>query len=134
MKSLHAAVFMSMASFGSLAVAQDNPAAPAPAAPPAATPTPAPAPPAAAPATPAPVSDAEVQQYATALSQVQAVQKDTTMAEADKQQAMIAKVQASGLAPQRFNEITQAYQNDPALQQRIQTALTAVMNGPAGSQ
>jgi len=133
MKVLHATILFSMASLGSIAVAQaqDTAAPPATAEPatqppataePAAPTNPA-APPAAAAA--APVSDSEVQQYATALVAINQVQQDTTVAEADKQQAMVSKVQETGLAPQRFNEITQASQSDPALQQRIQTAMAS---------
>jgi len=136
MKFRHALILLGMASFGSLAAAQmqetppptsTEPTAPPPpaeSAPPESAP-PASAPPAAGTATAAPVSDTEVQQYATALVGINQVQQDTSVAEADKQQKMLAKVQEAGLAPQRFNEITQASQSDPTLQQRIQTAMAS---------
>jgi len=137
MKVLHATILLSMASFGSMAIAQDtaqDPAAPPPASAEPAAPPASEAPPAAAAA---PVSDAEVQQYASALAAINQVQQDTTVTEADKQQAMLAKVQETGLAPQRFNEITQASQSDPQLQQRIQTAMASPQPGspppPSGS-
>ncbi|HVI98486.1 MAG TPA: DUF4168 domain-containing protein [Sphingomonas sp.] len=89
-----------------------------------------PADPAATPQTAAPaaqVSDAEVDQFATAAVEVQKIGSDTTVAEDAKQEKMAAAVQSSGLTPERFNEIAQASQSDPALQARIQTAAQSKM-------
>lgn len=67
-------------------------------------------------------SDAEVDQFAKAVLAVQNIQQDTTAAPADKQTKMAAAVQASGLTPEKFNEIAAASNADPALMQRIQLA------------
>ncbi len=56
---------------------------------------------------------------------VNKVQADTTVAEADKQAKLLEAVEQSGLDAQKFNEITQAVQNDSALQQRVQAAAAA---------
>lgn len=117
------------------AIAQQSDA-PESAAPPAAQPeaaepaAPAPTDPAATPAT---VSDAEVKQFASAIMAMETIQNDTTLADADKQQAMISKVQEQGLDPQRFNEIGQAAQSDPALQQRIQAEVAALQSAGTSS-
>ncbi len=96
--------------------------APAPAAPPA---------PEAPAAAPAPATDAEVSQFAAALVAVNEVQKDTTLADADKQKAMVEKVQASGLAPQRFNELARALQSgDPEFQKKVQVELAKRQTPP----
>ncbi len=47
---------------------------------------------------------------------------------------MVATVQQRGLDPQKFNAIAQAAQNDPALQQRIQTAAAAAQPQQAPQQ
>jgi hypothetical protein len=70
-------------------------------------------------------TDAEVKQFASAALAVQQIREDTATSDADKQPKMAAAVQQSGLTPQRFNEIAQASQNDPALTERIQTAAAA---------
>ena len=70
-------------------------------------------------------SDGEVKQFASAALAVQQIRADTATTDADKQPKMAAAVQASGLTPQRFNEIAQASQNDAELTQRIQAAATA---------
>jgi hypothetical protein len=87
---------------------------------------PQPAPPAGATAqADANFSDTEVKQFASAALAVQQIRDDATTSDTDKQPKMAAAVQQSGLTPQRFNEIAQASQNDPALTQRIQTAAAA---------
>lgn len=85
----------------------------------------APPPAEAAPAPAANYSDAEVQSFASAIIAVNKIQGDATLAEADKQPRMLEAVQQAGLDPQKFNEISQAAQADTALQQRIQTAVSA---------
>ncbi|WP_230461186.1 DUF4168 domain-containing protein [Sphingobium sp. CAP-1] len=96
------------------ALAQSEPAAPA------------------APATGASnFSDADIKQFAAAAVEVTKIQQDTTIAEADKQPKMIAALQASGIPPEKFNQIGQAAAADPALQQRIQAAAPAAPATPA---
>ncbi|BBD99127.1 DUF4168 domain-containing protein [Sphingobium amiense] len=90
--------------------------------------------PAAAPApaaTPAPAaeagnfSDADIKQFAAAAVEVTKIQQDASISDADKQPKMVAALQASGIAPEKFNQIGQAAAADPALQQRIQAAAPA---------
>jgi hypothetical protein len=77
------------------------------------------------PAAPATVTDAEVTQFATAALAVEKVRKDTTIADADKNTKMADAVKMAGLDPNRFNEIGQAMQADPALNKKIQAAAAA---------
>lgn len=93
------------------ALAQTQPAAPAPSA---ATPAPA--------AGASNFSDADIKQFAAAAVEVTKIQQDTSIPDADKQPKMVAALQASGIAPEKFNQIGQAAAADPALQQRIQAA------------
>ncbi len=76
----------------------------------------------AASAAPATVTDAEVTQFAAAALAIEKINKDTTIAAADKNTKMAEAVTSSGLEPTRFNEIGQAMQADPVLNQRIQKA------------
>lgn len=94
------------------ALAQDQAAPAAPAAP-------APAAPAAGASN---FSDSDIKQFAAAAVEVTKIQSDTSIADADKQPKMLAALQASGLPPEKFNQIGQAAAADPALQQRIQAA------------
>lgn len=73
----------------------------------------------------APVTDAEVTQFATAALAVTKVQGDTTIPAADKNAKSIEAITAAGIDPVRFNEISQAMRNDPALNERIQKAAAA---------
>lgn len=127
MKTFHRALIASaVLGLASPALAQTAPA-PAPADPAMqAAPAPDAAPQATTPA--APVADAEISSFAKAMVAIDAVQKDATLAPEQKQEQMASKVQAAGLEPQRFNEIGQAIQGDPALQTRIQTAIQAEVN------
>ena len=93
---------------------------------------------AAAPATPAApsaaasnYSEADIKQFAAAAVAVTKIQSDAGIAEAEKQPKMLAALQASGIAPEKFNEIGQAAAADPALQQRIQAAAPASPATPA---
>jgi hypothetical protein len=96
------------------AFAQAQPAAPAQSA--------TPATPAAPAAGASNFSDADIKQFAAAAVEVTKIQQDTSIADADKQPKMVAALQASGIAPEKFNQIGQAAAADPALQQRIQAA------------
>lgn len=74
---------------------------------------------------PATVTDAEVQQFASAVVAVDRINKDASIAAAEKQPKMAEAVTASGLTPQRFNSIATAMNNDPALQQKVGAAVQA---------
>jgi hypothetical protein len=85
------------------------------------------------------VTDADVDQFASAVLAVQKIQKDSTIADADKQKNMADAVKQAGMTPEKFNAIAKASQADPALMKRIQTAAAAKMqpapggsSGPAG--
>ncbi len=67
-------------------------------------------------------SDADIKLFAAAAVEVTKIQSDAAVPAADKQPKMLAAVQASGLPPEKFNQIGQAAAADPALQQRIQAA------------
>ena len=83
----------------------------------------------AAPAAPAAgannFSDADIKQFAAAAVEVTKIQQDSSIPDADKQPKMVAALQASGIPPEKFNQIGQAAAADPALQQRIQAAAPA---------
>lgn len=70
-------------------------------------------------------SDAEIKQFAAAAVEVTKIQQDSSIAAADKQPKMLAALQASGIPPEKFNQIGQAAAADPALQQKIQAAAPA---------
>lgn len=110
MKFRHALLLAGATLIATPALAQDT-AAPAASAPQAATPS--------------TVTDAELKQFAKAALAVDKVNKDTAVAAGDKQKKMAEAVSGSGLPPARFNEIAQASQADPALQQKIQAAIVA---------
>lgn len=78
-------------------------------------------------------SDADIKQFAAAAVEVTKIQSDKSIADAEKQPKMLAALQASGIAPEKFNEIGQAAAADPALQQRIQAAAPATPAAPATS-
>jgi hypothetical protein len=116
MKFRHAVLLAGATLIATPALAQDTaaPASPAPeAAPQAST------------AAPATVTDAELKQFAKAALAVDKVSKDTAVPAADKQKKMAEAVSGSGLPPARFNEIAQASQADPTLQQKVQAAIVA---------
>ena len=85
----------------------------------------APAPAPAAPATAGSFSDTDIKQFAAAAVEVTKIQADASIPAADKQPKMLAALQASGMPPEKFNQIGQAAAADPALQQRIQAAAPA---------
>jgi hypothetical protein len=71
------------------------------------------------------VSDAEVQSYAKAAVKVQTINANTALDDAAKQQQMVTAVSESGLAPQRFNEISSAIDSDTTLRAKVETAMAA---------
>lgn len=89
----------------------------------------------AAPAAPAAgasnFSDADIKQFAAAAVEVTKIQQDASIADAEKQPKMVAALQASGIPPEKFNQIGQAAAADPALQQRIQAAAPPAPATPA---
>lgn len=99
------------------------------------TAAPAPASPApAAPATGAAASsfsDGDLEKFASAAIEMNKIQADASVAATDKQPKMLAAVQASGLEPAKFNEIAQAAEKDPGLQQKIQAAAAKTAPAPA---
>ncbi len=127
MKGLNTSAFLkagiaSIALFAAYpALAQDQAAPAAPTAP--------------APATPAAgasnFSDSDIKQFAAAAVEVTKIQSDASIADAEKQPKMLAALQASGLPPEKFNQIGQAAAADPALQQRIQAAAPPAPAAPA---
>lgn len=54
-------------------------------------------------------TDAELEQYVKAALAVQGIQQDTATPDVDKQARMATAVQAAGLPPEKFNEISAAY-------------------------
>ncbi|WP_186456837.1 DUF4168 domain-containing protein [Sphingomonas suaedae] len=97
---------------------------------------PAPPAPQTTPATPAPVTDEEVTKFAKAALAADAVSKDAAIPATEKQAKMAEAVVSNGLEATRFNEIAQASQSDPALQQKVQAAIIAIRDAkpatPAG--
>jgi hypothetical protein len=87
------------------------------------------APPAAAapqaPVAPSTVTEAEVKSYAQAAVTVQTINANTALDDDAKQQQMIAAVNQSGLAPERFNEISAAIDSDTTLRAKVETAMAA---------
>ncbi|APR52394.1 DUF4168 domain-containing protein [Sphingomonas koreensis] len=112
MKFRHALMLAGATLIATPALAQDT-AAPAESAPQAST------------AAPSAVTDAELKLFAKAALAVDKVNKDAAVPAADKQKKMAEAVSGSGLPPARFNEIAQASQADPALQQKVQAAIVA---------
>jgi|TARA_R110000868_G_scaffold80982_3_gene229607 diketogulonate reductase-like aldo/keto reductase len=90
----------------------------------------APASPAAPAAGASNFSDSDIQQFAAAATEVTKIQADASIPAAEKQPKMLAALQASGLPPEKFNQIGQAAATDPALQQRIQAAAPAAPAQP----
>ncbi|UZK69427.1 DUF4168 domain-containing protein [Sphingomonas sp. S1-29] len=119
----------------SMAPTQTSPDAQMQPAPTTGAPTSSTAPATAAPATASgPISDTDVSKFAKAVVAVEAIQKDTTIAAADKQTQMAEKVQATGLDPAKFNQIAQTMQSDTALQAKISAAVQAENGGAAPAQ
>jgi len=102
-----------------------TPAPSATPAPGASTPTAPSTPGAAATAAPATFTDAELVGFANAAIEADKIQKDATIAPAEKQTKMLAAVQAQGLEPTRYNEIAQATRTDPSLVTKIQELASA---------
>lgn len=139
MKIIHGAVFIGMAGLGSMAMAQTQGPAPSSMQGPASPSMQGSAPTEQAPssmgtdqstkqaaptASATPVSDTEVQKFATAIVALNKLNGDAAVPAAEKQKDMVAKVKASGLSAERFNQIAKASQSNPQLASRIQAAVT----------
>ncbi|MBO9519690.1 MAG: DUF4168 domain-containing protein [Porphyrobacter sp.] len=105
-----------------VAQAQDS-AAPADAAEPPAPAAEGPAAPAADAGAAVAVSDSDIDSFAKATVKLQAIQADTSIADDQKQTKMQAAVTESGLDPAKYNEIGKAAQADPALRDKVRTAM-----------
>lgn len=86
-----------------------------------------------APASAASVTDAEVTQFATAAVAAGKINADANVAAADKTAKIVEAITATGLTAERFNQIAQALQADPALNKRIQDAAAAQAPAPAAA-
>lgn len=115
----------------SMTPSQTTPGAPMTGMPDAGAPAPTTSAPAAPTAASGPISDADVSKFAKAVVAVEAIQRDTSVAAADKQTQMAEKVEATGLEPAKFNQIAQTMQSDPALQAKISAAVQAEGGGAA---
>ncbi len=83
----------------------------------------------AAPATPeASFTEDQIQSYAAALVQIQAVSGDATLDDAGKQAKMASIVTEVGLDPQTFNAIGQATQTNPEVRQQVQAAVSTAQS------
>lgn len=81
--------------------------------------------------TAATVSDTEVTQFATALAEVDKINKDAATPAAEKQAKMASAVTSAGLTPERFNTIGQSLSKDPALQAKVAAAVQAKAGKPS---
>ena len=69
------------------------------------------------------ITDAEIDQYAQAAVAISELQNDASLDAAARQSGAVAALEQSGLAPERFNEISDASRTDPELAQRVQLAI-----------
>lgn len=81
--------------------------------------------PAAAAAASQTFTDAELQKFGQIASRLSQIQAAPDVDDAQKQQQMAAAVEQGGMTVERFNQITEAARNDPALQQKINAAQQA---------
>jgi hypothetical protein len=68
------------------------------------------------------ITPADINSFVKAAVKVNKIQADATLDQTQKQTAMVAAVQKTGLDPVKFNTIAEASRTNPELQQRIQTA------------
>lgn len=68
-------------------------------------------------------SEADIAAYAGVAVQINKIQADAALSEADKQTQMAAAVQKSGMDVAKFNAITEASKTDPVLKQKLQAAV-----------
>lgn len=82
-----------------------------------------------APADSASFTDEQINDFASAMVKIQDLAADTSIDEAEKQNQMVAIVQAEGLDPQTFNAIGSASQSDPEVRERVQVAFANAQGG-----
>lgn len=68
-------------------------------------------------------SEADIAAYAGVAAQINKIQADAALSEADKQAQMAAAVQQSGMDISKFNAITEASKTDPVLKQKLHAAV-----------
>lgn len=71
------------------------------------------------------ISDEEVSRFAMAALLLEQIAADDSIEQEEKQGIMVGAVQQVGIAPERFNQIAQASQQDEALVERINLAAAA---------
>jgi Domain of unknown function (DUF4168) len=79
-------------------------------------------------------STEDIQKFAKAALEIQKLQADTAVAEADKQTRMASIVTENGLDAVKFNEIAQAMQTDPAIQEQVNAAAASAAPAEAPTQ
>jgi len=90
------------------------------------TAAPSPAAPSAAQAS---FTSAEIASFAKAATKIGDIEQNAALDETQKQIAMAAAVEESGLDVNRFNAMSQASRSDPALQKQVQAALADAQQG-----
>lgn len=86
--------------------------------------------PGAAAATSSTFTDEEISVYAQAAVEIDKMHSDATLDAEARQSGALAVLQQSGLAPERFNEISDASRSDPELAQRVQLAIANAQGQP----
>lgn len=75
-------------------------------------------------------TDEEIGKYAEAAVKISKMHSDASLDAEARQSGALAVLEQSGLAPERFNAISAAARNDPALAQRVQLAIASVQGDP----
>ena len=75
-------------------------------------------------------TDEEIAMYAQAAVEISEMHADATLDAEARQTGAIAVLEESGMAPARFNEISNAARTDPELAQRVQLAIAGVLGNP----
>jgi O6-methylguanine-DNA--protein-cysteine methyltransferase len=78
------------------------------------------------------VTDAEVESFAKATVKLQEIDADTSLEGEQKQAAMAAAVQETGLDPVKYNQIAQAVGTDTALRAKVVEAMGKAQGSAAG--
>ncbi|MEN7537901.1 DUF4168 domain-containing protein [Aurantiacibacter flavus] len=75
-------------------------------------------------------TDEEIGMYAEAAVEISELHGDASLDAEARQNGALAVLEQSGLAPERFNEISDAARTDPELAQRVQLAIASVQGDP----
>ncbi|WP_137680807.1 DUF4168 domain-containing protein [Aurantiacibacter suaedae] len=75
-------------------------------------------------------TDEEIGIYAEAAVEISELHGDASLDAEARQNAALAVLEQSGLAPQRFNEISDAARSNPELAQRVQLAIASAQGDP----